>query len=119
MSWRWSTAGVTVAGTGAASALAGHLYNPYHVTIDSSNTMYIADTTNNRIQKYVTNAFIATTVAGQANGVLGNATRDLSGPTFVLLDSNHNFYVSDTGNHRIQFFLNGNITGSTVAGTGE
>jgi hypothetical protein len=37
----------------------------------------------------------------------------------VTLDVNENLYVTDTGNDRIQFWPNGGIFGSTVAGTGK
>ena len=117
--WRWSTAGVTVAGTGGPSAAAGCLYNPYYVTLDSSNAMYIADFSNHRIQRHVLGSVIGTTVAGQANGVGGSTAYDLITPTFVLIDAQGNLYVSDTGNHRIQLFRNGNLSGITVAGTGQ
>ena len=34
------------------------------------------------------------------------------------MDSNFNLYVADSGNHRIQFFKNNQLNGTTVVGSG-
>jgi DNA-binding beta-propeller fold protein YncE len=43
----------------------------------------------------------------------------LNQPTYVLIDSSGNLYVSDSRNHRVQYFANGSMNGVTVAGTGK
>ena len=40
----------------------------------------------------------------------------LNNPTDVTLDYMGNVYVTDNGNDRIQFFLSGQFTGTTIAG---
>lgn len=106
-------------GTGAAGTTSDKLNYPYNILIDSSNSLYIADYSNNRIQKFTTGNSWGKTIAGQTNGISGSNPTDLSRPSFIIFDSNQNLYVSDTYNHRVQFFLNGSYFGTTVAGTGK
>ncbi|CAF1388979.1 unnamed protein product [Didymodactylos carnosus] len=80
--------------------------------------MYIADTWNNRIQKWVIGASSGTTVAGDTTGANGSALNTLSLPYGVFVDQSQNVYVADTGNYRIMYWGNGMSTGSMVAGTG-
>lgn len=49
----WSSTFTTVAGTGISGTLASSLYNPFSIYIDGLDTIYVADYTNNRIQKFV------------------------------------------------------------------
>ena len=115
----WQTMGITVAGTGGVGTPSDRLYNPYGIIIDSSNSLYVADYYNNRIQKFTAGNNLGKTIAGQANGAAGLNATDLYRPSFFIFDSNQNLYVSDTCNHRVQFFLNGSFLGTTVAGTGK
>lgn len=92
---------------------------PFGITLDSANALYITDTANNRIQKYVANVFNESTVAGQANGFMGSAANDLSRPGYVSVDSNKNMYVSDSYNHRIQRGSSSAVSGVTIAGNGK
>ena len=114
----WQTMGITVAGTGGVGTPSDRLYNPYGIIIDSSNSLYVADYNNNRIQKFTAGNNLGKTIAGQPNGMNGTNANELNRPSFIILDSNQNLYVSDTLNHRVQFFLNGSYVGTTVAGTG-
>jgi len=110
---------MTVAGIGGTSGIASNQLNaPIDMALDSSNTLYISDCFNNRVQKWSTDALNGTTVAGQANGV-GGATADFfKGPTGILVDTSGNMYVSDSINQRIQFWANGASVGTMIAGTG-
>lgn len=116
---RWQAVGTTVAGLGSAGAGLDRFSTPYSIAVDSSKAFYVADYYNNRIQKFTPSSSIGMTVAGQTGGAFGSTLYDLYHPTSVLLDSNGNLYVSDSGNHRVQFFPNGSTVGTTVAGTGE
>ena len=117
---RWQSTATTVAGLGSPAGSAfDRLYNPYTIAIDSSDTFYVADYNNHRIQKFTIGNLIGTTVAGQPNAVFGSTANDLNLPASVLLDSSGNLYVSDSGNHRVQLFSNGSTSGTTVAGTGK
>ena len=118
-SLRWQTMGITVAGTEGPAATHDKLNSPYGIIIDSSNSIYVAEQSNNRIQKFTAGNSLGKTIAGQANGAAGSSATDLYRPSFFVFDSNQNLYVADTFNHRVQFFLNGSYVGTTVAGTGK
>jgi sugar lactone lactonase YvrE len=115
----WNTTGITVAGSsvGAMGVSANLLNNTYGLTLDSSNSLYIADSNNNRIQKCLINASNCTTVAGQTNGTSGASSTVLFQPVSVVLDSNDNMYFTDRGNHRVVYWARGASSGMTIAGT--
>ncbi|CAF0941675.1 unnamed protein product [Rotaria sordida] len=89
---------------------------PFSVVLDSSNTLYISDQNNNRVQKWLAGASTGTTVAGQASTVAGMDSNSLDNPSGVLLDSSGNIYVADTNNFRIQYWPQGASSGTTIAG---
>ena len=89
------------------------------LALSFNNTLYIADKDNHRIQRWSIGVSSGSTVAGRADGVLGNATNELSGPTGTALDSNGNIYVADSGNHRVVFWAIEAPSGTVVAGDGK
>ncbi|CAF3632963.1 unnamed protein product [Rotaria socialis] len=118
-SLRWNTTGITAAGVGGSPGNnSSQLNTPADVSVDFSNTLYIADYGNNRIQKWLSGASNGTTVAGQASGISGSNATDLQHPAGILVDSTGNIYIADTNNHRIQFWAKGALSGVTIAGTG-
>jgi len=117
---RCNSTGLTIPGiTGQFGNASNKLNVPVRLTFDWSNTMYIADWSNNRIQKYLKNASVGETVAGQATGSYNTTSSFLYYPGDVAVDLLSNIYVADTYNHRIQLWTNGSSTGMTVAGTGK
>lgn len=58
-----------------------------------------------------------TLLAGNRNGSAGSTSTELKGPTTVTLDPMGNLYVADRDNNRIQFFMVGQFSGTTIAGT--
>ncbi|PWU19678.1 MAG: hypothetical protein C5B50_06100 [Verrucomicrobia bacterium] len=78
---------------------------PWGIAVDSSGTLYVADTSNNTIRK-VTTGGVVTTLAGQAgssgssDGTGGGAR--FATPSSVAVDSLGNVYVADTGNSTIR-----------------
>jgi hypothetical protein len=54
--------------------------------------------------------------AGDSNALAGNTSTLLNFPTDVTFDPMGNTYVADAYNHRIQLFLFGRSSGSTIAG---
>ena len=115
----WSSTGVTVAGTGSWGSQITQLLNPWHIVIDSSDAIYIADSGNHRISKWVSGSATGTIVAGQINQPAGSGVAYLSGPYGVCIDSNRNVYVADRSNHRVQLWNNSASSGVTIAGTGK
>ena len=97
-------AGVTVAGGNLAGSAANQLERPFGVALrtaaDGSVIVYVADTFNNRVQRWAPGATAGVTVAGD-NGY-GSAANQLFKPRGLAVDSNLNLYVVDTGNHRVQ-----------------
>ncbi|CAF3795647.1 unnamed protein product [Rotaria socialis] len=66
--------GVTVAGGNGAGVTANQLYAPTDVFLSRiDGSVYIADTSNNRIQKWQRNATFGITVAGNPHGIAGQA----------------------------------------------
>lgn len=84
--------------------------------IDWSNTLYIADTGNHRVQRYSKDASYGETVAGQASGKNGSNLNELNHPRDVFVTLNGDIYVTDSDNHRIQLWTQGSLNGTTVAG---
>ena len=118
---RWNTTGITLAGVPGTLGVNNTMLNkPWDLEWDDySNTLYIADTENNRVQKYLLNALNGTTIAGIASGTLGSNSSGLYFPRRILLDLHNGIYISDTNNQRVQYWTIGDTPGETVAGTGR
>jgi DNA-binding beta-propeller fold protein YncE len=69
------------------------------VAVDSSGNVYVADTDNNRIQKFSSTG----TFLGKW-GFYGTGDGQFAYPEGVAVDSSGNVYVADEGNNRIQKF---------------
>jgi sugar lactone lactonase YvrE len=67
--------------------------------VDSSGSVYVADSLNGRVQQFMTNGFFISKW-----GSNGTADGQFNTPVGVAVDSSGNVYVADTGNHRIQKF---------------
>ena len=98
---------------------ADQFQHPFCVTLDSSNTLYVSDQPNNRVQKWLVNASAGTTVAGQADGTIGSALDYLCYPSDLAVDSSDGLYVVDGGNHRVVYWPYGASSGTLMAGTGR
>ena len=113
-SWLWNTTGEIVAGvTGVPGTAPNQLNEPWNIYVDSSNILYIADSQNHRIQRWLPGALTGTTVAG--TGTAGSTSTDLNTPRDVFVDSSQNIYIADSNNNRVQFFASGSITGVTLS----
>lgn len=114
---RWNQSGITIAGiTGARGTNNDQLDKPFYVTVDYQNSIYVADSSNNRIQKFTRDSLNGTTVCG--TGVSGSTATQLFGPLHVLVDSSGNLRVTDGKNQRIQLFNSGVTSGIPIAGNG-
>jgi sugar lactone lactonase YvrE len=112
-----ATAGMVVAGGNNQGSANNQLNTPFGIYLDvPSNSLYIANKNDHNIVNWVVNASSWTLIAGNANGQSGPTSTTLNSPTDVTLDSMGNLYVTDNGNDRIQFFLAGEFTGTTIAG---
>ncbi|MBS4095554.1 MAG: hypothetical protein KGZ83_01780 [Sulfuricella sp.] len=111
-------AGSGVEGQSDGSGAAASFRWPSGIAVDSSGTVYLADTDNHVIRQ-ITSAGVVTTVGGTArlNGStdgVGSAARFFN-PKDVTVDSSGNLYVADRSNHTIRKGSNG-ASGSTNAG---
>ena len=102
--------------TGQYGNASNKLYGPWGLNMDWSNTLYITDFFNNRIQKYVRDKSFGETVAGNPTGLNGSISNLLAWPTFVKTDLDGNVYVSDRQNNRVQLWNRGASVGTTIAG---
>ncbi|MFM8518357.1 MAG: choice-of-anchor D domain-containing protein, partial [Nevskiaceae bacterium] len=112
--------GYTGDGAAATEAL---LNSPHGVAVDSSGTLYIADTGNHRIRR-VTAAGVITTIAGTGqqgySGDGGAATRaQFNSPSDVVIDGPGALLVVERMNHRVRRIDLTTGVIATIAGTGE
>ncbi|CAF4084842.1 unnamed protein product, partial [Adineta steineri] len=82
-----------VAGTGTAGSTSLTLYNPWGIFVDINLNLYVADTSNSRIQKFASGQLNGTTIA------TGGIT--LLDPTSVILDADGYIFITDCWNHRL------------------
>ncbi|CAF4468004.1 unnamed protein product [Rotaria sp. Silwood2] len=109
VSYVWNSTGTAVV-TNPSS-------QPNALAVDSSNALYVVESAQNRVQKYVFGASNnSTTVVGQMNGASGSTSDFLNGPSDVAVDSSGNVYVLDKLNNRVQLWNSGASNGTTVAG---
>ena len=95
--------------TGVSGSSSTLLFHPVGITMDRWKNVYVADTSNHRIQLFYANQMNGSTIAG-VTASAGNTAKQLRYPFAIVLDSQLNLYVSDTYNHRIQKFLRINET---------
>jgi DNA-binding beta-propeller fold protein YncE len=93
----------TIGGVGSSDGL---FNNASGLCIDQSNSIYVADSGNNRVQKF----------DDQGNflgkwGSLGPADGQFSFPSGLAVDSRGNVYVTDRDNNRVQMFAVGSGPG--------
>jgi uncharacterized protein (TIGR03663 family) len=107
----------TFADVSKGNAPGGTFYEPWGIAVGLDGSVYVADTWNNRIQKFSAEGrFISTW------GSFGTGTRPDTfwGPRGLAVDGQGNLFVTDTGNKRIVVFDAGGefITQFGSAGSG-
>jgi hypothetical protein len=105
-----TSAEVWQATTGTAD---GHFNGATDITVDKDGNFYVADTGNNRIQKFSPSRSHLATWGGPDPG---SGDGQFNGPTSVAVDYDGNIYVTDKGNSRIQML---NSSGAFVASWGS
>lgn len=88
---------VRIAGTGSSGQAANQLKSPRGIFVDEKLTLYVADTENNRIQRFLVGQSNGVTVAG----VDASSSFPLQGPTSIVLDADGYLFLVDSNNHRL------------------
>lgn len=111
-------AGSGVAGYLNATGTAAQFNGPRIGGVDSSGTVYVADSDNYRI-RMVSSSGVVTNLAGSIQGYQegsGSGAR-FNGPHDVAVDSDGYVYVADRNNHRIRKISPSGVV-TTLAGSG-
>jgi len=82
----------------------GQFISPQGIALDRSGNIYVADTGNNRIQKFSPDGVFL-----EKWGSYGSGDGQFILPGDVKVDKSGNVYVADTGNNRIQKFIKGSV----------
>jgi DNA-binding beta-propeller fold protein YncE len=88
---------IIVAGTGCPGPVPNMLDHPHGIFVDTRFYLYVADTHNNRIQRFSPGQLSAITIAGFGASVYFILNR----PTSVVLDADGYLFIVDSHNHRI------------------
>ena len=105
--------GETVAGGADRGPGPSQLYDPYGVAVDSAGNVYVADTSNHRVQRWAPGATEGVTVAG-GNGA-GDALDQLRWPRDVDVEPDGSVLVADTDNQRVVRWAVGATEGVVVS----
>ena len=93
------------------------LYGPNGIALDSTGSLYIADSGNNRVRK-VSNGVITTVAGNGVNGAAGDSVPATSTPLYyphgVALDIAGNVYISDNSGviHQVSRGVMTNVVGA-------
>jgi hypothetical protein len=88
------------------------------VAVDVNGNVFVSDYENSRVMMWQPGSVTGTLVAGIGNGTAGNGSSQLSCPLGIYLDQNLALYIADACNNRIQKWLSGSSTGTTVGQIG-
>jgi len=114
-------AGPVVRATGMTdgTGTSARFNQPWGITIDSNDNLYVVDRVNHRIRKITPDAvvttFAGTGTAGSTDGAATAAT--FNNPTGIEIDSNGDFYIADGGGNRLRKITTSTMTVSTIAGS--
>jgi tripartite motif-containing protein 71 len=76
-----------------------YFFSPFGIAVEGNGNVYVADSSNCRIQKFTPNGQFLTKWGSEGGG-----DGQFDGPFGIAIDGNGNVYVADTYNDRIQKF---------------
>lgn len=107
---RWTQNGVTVAGDHAAGDARNQLSYPEGLYVDEDNTVFVADSEDNRIIEWKLDERSGQVLIG--GDVQGNQPHRLNFPVGVIVDkANDSLIIDDRGNRRVIRCSRSNGTG--------
>ncbi|CAF1273783.1 unnamed protein product [Rotaria sordida] len=109
-----ASAGTTVAGSNWVGFTDTQIGISYGLYVDSSGTLFVADSTYHQVTKWLRNTIIGIIAAG--NGIAGSTLEQLNSPQGVWVDGSGNLLVADTLNHRVVKWTNNATSGIVIAG---
>ncbi|CAF4019132.1 unnamed protein product [Adineta steineri] len=89
----------------------------YDLFIDVNNTLYCSLYTQNQVAVKSLNGNSSMWIVAAGMECSGSTSNTLNNPRGIFVDTNLNLYVADCGNDRVQLFLSGQVTATTVAGS--
>jgi len=106
--------GTIVAGGNGQGNKLNQLYWPTYIFIDREETVYVSDSRNHRVMKWLKGASEGIIVAGGQGD--GNSLKQLSYPMGLVANEAGDIYVADCGNSRIMCWSLGSKEGRVVIG---
>ncbi|CAF1532872.1 unnamed protein product [Adineta ricciae] len=106
--------GILVAGGNEEGNQLNQLNSPSYMFVDKDQSIYISDSSNHRVMKWLKDAREGIIVAG-GNGE-GNNLNQLNGPQELFVDEFNQTYVVDCWNHRIMRWNEGDREGEILVG---
>jgi hypothetical protein len=119
---------------GTAGGLGGEMSNPGDVATDAASNVYLAERSNNRIQRFDSAGTwerawgknvngggvfgVCIVAANCLAGTSGGLGGEMGSPRGVATDAAGNVYLADSSNHRIQKFADPVVTPPPPPGTG-
>ncbi len=104
--WKFTSDGFLVTKWGGRSTKDnpedGKLNQPRRIAVDSKDFIYVADSSNHRIQKFTSDGIFVTKWGNKGCDEEGKIT--FNRPKGIAIDSKDIIYVADTNNDRIQKF---------------
>ena len=99
--------------------LAARFNNPWGITIDSANNLFVSEVSNHTIRK-ITPAGVVSLFAGSPDAISGatdatGSAAKFNSPAGLAIDAANNLYVADSSNHTIRKITPTGVV-STVAG---
>jgi YD repeat-containing protein len=89
---------------GATGTGNGQLKAPSDVAVDPQGNLWVADKSNNRVQKFNSKGEYVSKFGSEGTG-----NGQLKGPSALALDTKGNIWVVDHGNHRVQKFTENGV----------
>ncbi|CAF3611303.1 unnamed protein product [Rotaria sordida] len=112
LSATWNRTGVIVAGLKGYGSALDRLKSPTGIFLDNNDVLYIADSVNHRVVKWMPGASSGQVVAGgNENGKNANQFNYLSS---IVVDKNGTMFICDRENDRVQQWFANDSQGQTI-----